>query len=94
MPSKQGDSEVAATEKLSGNVDVATIACGALLAILLYMVGMLLHRLIGLPAPVGMLFAAVAVQKNTRDSLRVTAAMESGYEQVPRIPQTGDMQSD
>ncbi|WP_447873506.1 2-hydroxycarboxylate transporter family protein [Serratia fonticola] len=62
MPSKQGDSEVAATEKLSGNVDVATIACGALLAILLYMVGMLLHRLIGLPAPVGMLFAAVAVK--------------------------------
>lgn len=40
------------------------------------------------------LFAAVAVQKNTRDSLRVTVAMESGYEQVPRIPQTGDMQSD
>ncbi|CAI1831884.1 2-hydroxycarboxylate transporter family protein [Serratia fonticola] len=62
MPNKQGDSEVAATEKLSGNVDVATIACGALLAILLYMVGMLLHRLIGLPAPVGMLFAAVAVK--------------------------------
>ena len=43
-------------------MDVSTIACGALLAILLYMVGMLLHRLIGLPAPVGMLFAAVAVK--------------------------------
>ncbi|WP_213976171.1 2-hydroxycarboxylate transporter family protein, partial [Serratia marcescens] len=62
MPSKQGDSDMNAVEKISGKVDVSTIACGALLAILLYMVGMLLHRLIGLPAPVGMLFAAVAVK--------------------------------
>ncbi|MCP1105306.1 2-hydroxycarboxylate transporter family protein [Serratia nevei] len=62
MPSKQGDSDMDAVEKISGKVDVSTIACGALLAILLYMVGMLLHRLIGLPAPVGMLFAAVAVK--------------------------------
>ncbi|MDR2291564.1 MAG: 2-hydroxycarboxylate transporter family protein, partial [Serratia marcescens] len=62
MPSKQGDSGMNAVEKISGKVDVSTIACGALLAILLYMVGMLLHRLIGLPAPVGMLFAAVAVK--------------------------------
>lgn len=62
MPSKQGESEMSAVEKISGKVDVSTIACGALLAILLYMVGMLLHRMMGLPAPVGMLFAAVAVK--------------------------------
>ena len=63
MPSKQGDSEMPVAEQASGKmVDVSTIACGALLAILLYMVGMLLNRLIGLPAPVGMLFAAVAVK--------------------------------
>nr|UKE83743.1 2-hydroxycarboxylate transporter family protein [Pectobacterium sp. PL152] len=46
----------------SGKADVTTIASGALLAILLYMVGMLGHKLIGLPAPVGMLFAAVLVK--------------------------------
>lgn len=54
---------MAAVDKISGKVDVSTIACGALLAILLYMVGMLLHRMSGLPAPVGMLFAAVAVKR-------------------------------
>ncbi|WP_337264180.1 MULTISPECIES: 2-hydroxycarboxylate transporter family protein [unclassified Serratia (in: enterobacteria)] len=63
MPSKQGESEMPVAEQASAkSVDVSTIACGALLAILLYMVGMLLNRLIGLPAPVGMLFAAVAVK--------------------------------
>ncbi|OMQ19973.1 2-hydroxycarboxylate transporter family protein [Serratia oryzae] len=63
MPSKQGESEMPVAEQASGkSVDVSTIACGALLAILLYMVGMLLNRMIGLPAPVGMLFAAVAVK--------------------------------
>jgi Na+/citrate or Na+/malate symporter len=63
MPSKQGECEMPVAEQASGKmVDVSTIACGALLAILLYMVGMLLNRLIGLPAPVGMLFAAVAVK--------------------------------
>ncbi|MBN3137069.1 2-hydroxycarboxylate transporter family protein [Pectobacterium punjabense] len=46
----------------SGKADVTTIASGALLAILLYMIGMLGHKVIGLPAPVGMLFAAVLVK--------------------------------
>lgn len=40
----------------SGKVDVTAIASGALLAVLLYMVGMLGQKLTGLPAPVGMLF--------------------------------------
>ncbi len=46
----------------SGKADVTTIASGALLAVLLYMVGMLGHRIIGLPAPVGMLFVAVLIK--------------------------------
>ncbi|PWC18618.1 malate permease [Brenneria roseae subsp. roseae] len=46
----------------SGKADVTTIASGALLAILLYMIGMLGHKMIGLPAPVGMLFVAVLVK--------------------------------
>ncbi|TDS88230.1 Na+/citrate or Na+/malate symporter [Rahnella sp. BIGb0236] len=63
MPSSKN--ATADSSKLSGTggkTDVTTIAAGALLAVLLYMVGMLLHKLIGLPAPVGMLFAAVALK--------------------------------
>ncbi|MEH0874700.1 2-hydroxycarboxylate transporter family protein [Pectobacterium cacticida] len=66
MPNKGndlGDSGSHATSSgLSGKMDVTTIASGALLAILLYMVGMLGHKMVGLPAPVGMLFAAVLVK--------------------------------
>ncbi|NMP27867.1 2-hydroxycarboxylate transporter family protein [Rahnella sp. SAP-1] len=50
------------TQAFSGKTDVTTIATGALLAVLLYMVGMLGYRLIGLPAPVGMLFVAVLLK--------------------------------
>jgi Na+/citrate or Na+/malate symporter len=41
---------------------VTTLASGALLAVLLYMLGMLGQKLIGLPAPVGMLFLAVLLK--------------------------------
>ncbi|TCV95211.1 2-hydroxycarboxylate transporter family protein [Biostraticola tofi] len=44
------------------DLPVSAIASGVLLAVLLYMVGMLIHRLVGLPAPVGMLFAAVIMK--------------------------------
>ena len=52
---------------LGGIVPFAVYACpmlasGALLAVLLYMMGMLGHKLIGLPAPVGMLFLAVLLK--------------------------------
>lgn len=50
------------TSAFSGKADVTTIASGALLAVLLYMLGMLGHKLIGLPAPVGMLFIAVFIK--------------------------------
>ncbi|ELY3984215.1 2-hydroxycarboxylate transporter family protein [Cronobacter muytjensii] len=50
------------TTAFSGKADVTTIASGALLAVLLYMLGMLGHKVIGLPAPVGMLFIAVFIK--------------------------------
>ncbi|WP_039055369.1 2-hydroxycarboxylate transporter family protein [Enterobacter sp. Bisph1] len=63
MPNRSnGDEQAPAAPAFSGKTDVTTIAAGALLAVLLYMIGMLGHKLIGLPAPVGMLFAAVLVK--------------------------------
>ncbi|MEE3662889.1 2-hydroxycarboxylate transporter family protein [Brenneria sp. g21c3] len=58
----EGQKPHAQSNAFSGKTDVTTMASGALLAVLLYMVGMLLHKLIGLPAPVGMLFAAVLLK--------------------------------
>jgi malate:Na+ symporter len=43
-------------------VDVGTIAAGGITAITIYLAGMLLHSLVGLPAPVGMLFFAVLLR--------------------------------
>ena len=63
MPNRSnGDEPASATPAFSGKTDVTTIATGALLAVLLYMIGMLGHKLIGLPAPVGMLFVAVLIK--------------------------------
>jgi len=50
------------TGQFSGNIDVTTIAAGVLLAVLMYMVGVLIQHWIGLPAPVGMLFIAVIIK--------------------------------
>jgi len=61
MPAKKGHLG-SGTDEFNGNPGVNALACGALLAILLYMVGMLGQKWIGLPAPVGMLFAAVVVK--------------------------------
>jgi Na+/citrate or Na+/malate symporter len=63
MPDQPNSAEKSApAPAFSGKADVTTIASGALLAVLLYMLGMLGHKLIGLPAPVGMLFMAVLVK--------------------------------
>ncbi len=63
MPNRSnGDEQAPAAPAFSGKTDVTTIAAGALLAVLLYMIGMLGHKLIGLPAPVGMLFIAVLIK--------------------------------
>ncbi|MXS14046.1 2-hydroxycarboxylate transporter family protein [Klebsiella oxytoca] len=47
---------------VESKMDVTTLASGALLAVLLYMLGMLGQKTIGLPAPVGMLFLAVLLK--------------------------------
>ncbi|HCF8067216.1 TPA: 2-hydroxycarboxylate transporter family protein [Klebsiella michiganensis] len=62
MPDRQGDVGNSLTNELSGKVDVTTLASGALLAVLLYMLGMLIQKYTGLPAPVGMLFVAVLMK--------------------------------
>lgn len=62
MPGKNTQAAGSLTAAFSGKTDVTTIASGALLAVLLYMLGMLGHKLIGLPAPVGMLFIAVFIK--------------------------------
>ncbi|WP_392565507.1 2-hydroxycarboxylate transporter family protein [Utexia brackfieldae] len=63
MPSTGGDEETISLQSKSDLPnDVTTFASGVLLATMLYMIGMIGHKLIGLPAPVGMLFAAVAVK--------------------------------
>ncbi|ACS86009.1 2-hydroxycarboxylate transporter family protein [Musicola paradisiaca] len=65
MPNKANDTEQAPaslTSAVSGKMDPSNLAAGALLAILLYMVGMVGQKTIGLPAPVGMLFVAVFVK--------------------------------
>lgn len=62
MPDHQGDVGSSLTNEMSGKVDVTTLASGALLAVLLYMLGMLIQKYTGLPAPVGMLFVAVLMK--------------------------------
>ena len=44
------------------SVDASTIAAGGITAITVYLVGIWLHSLVGLPAPVGMLFVAVLLK--------------------------------
>ena len=63
----------------SGIVDVTAIASGALLAVLLYMVGMLGQKLTGLPAPVRMLFLAVLVKLVNGVSPRILAGSQVVY---------------
>ncbi len=63
MPNRSHETRsLSESEGVSGKTDVGTLASGALLAVLLYMMGMLGHKLIGLPAPVGMLFLAVLLK--------------------------------
>ena len=65
QPHQDGDIDVQAVheeggaEQGVGHVGVSTIAAAGLTAITLYLLGVLCHHLIGLPAPVAMLFLAV-----------------------------------
>jgi malate:Na+ symporter len=49
-------------EEIPTAPDVNTVAAAAITAISLYLVGLLCHRLFGLPAPVAMLFVAVFIK--------------------------------
>ena len=62
MPNRANADATVSQPAFSGKADVTTIASGALLAVLLYMLGMLGQKTIGLPAPVGMLFLAVLLK--------------------------------
>ena len=46
-------------DERGGPIDVSTVAAAGLAAITLYLLGIMCHRLFGLPAPVAMLFLAV-----------------------------------
>ena len=56
-----GHDDLAPTAQ-AAHVEVADVAAAALFAISLYMLGLLCNRIIGLPAPVAMLFIAVVVK--------------------------------
>ncbi|OSN11099.1 malate permease [Lonsdalea iberica] len=81
LPGKLNDDKktTALSAELSGKIDVTALAAGALLAIMLYMVGMLGHKYIGLPAPVGMLFAAVLVKLANGVSPRIREGSQVVY---------------
>jgi malate:Na+ symporter len=58
-------------EEITGNMDVSTIAAAGIVAISLYLVGVMCHSLFGLPAPVAMLFIAVIVKLTSAISPRL-----------------------
>ena len=64
-------------------MDVTTLASGALLAVLLYMLGMLGQKTIGLPAPVGMLFLAVLLKLVNGVSPRLQEGSQMVYKFFP-----------
>ncbi len=61
QPNGQDDLALAATESRDGKggMDVTNIAAAGLTAITLYLLGVMMHHMTGLPAPVAMLFLAV-----------------------------------
>jgi CCS family citrate carrier protein len=60
-----------------GRVDVSTVAAAGLAAITLYLLGVMCHRLFGLPAPVAMLFLAVLA--------KLTSAVSPQLEQGGKV---------
>lgn len=65
MPGSHEEVDMATQSKnnaLKGSIDVTGLAAAAMMALLLYMAGIVGQRLIDIPAPVCMLFAAVIVK--------------------------------
>jgi malate:Na+ symporter len=70
QPGEQDDMKPA-QEEIAGNMDVSTIAAAGIVAVSLYLVGVMCHSLFGLPAPVAMLFIAVLVKLTSAISPRL-----------------------
>lgn len=62
-------------------VDVTTIAAGGVTAIVLYLVGVMSHSLAGIPAPIGMLLAAILLKV----FMVVPPSLEEGARSVSRF---------
>lgn len=58
----ENDEMQPAQEEIGAHVDISHIAAAGLTAISLYMIGLMGHKLFGFPAPVTMLFVAVAAK--------------------------------
>ncbi|EEA04144.1 Citrate carrier protein [Burkholderia sp. H160] len=58
----EADEMTASNEEICGHVEVGHIAAAGITAITLYLIGLMANKLIGLPAPVAMLFLAVLVK--------------------------------
>jgi malate:Na+ symporter len=67
----ENDDMQPAQEEITGNMDVSTIAAAGMVAVSLYLVGVMCHSLFGLPAPVAMLFIAVIVKLTSAVSPRL-----------------------
>jgi CCS family citrate carrier protein len=88
QPSARGESDLAglaAHEETPATVDITAIAGAGLTAIVLYLLGVMLFHLIGLPAPVAMLFLAVVAKLSSAVSPR----LQSGGLIVYRFVQLG-----
>jgi malate:Na+ symporter len=70
QPGEQDDMKPA-QEEIAGNMDVSTIAAAGIVAVSLYLVGVMCHGLFGIPAPVAMLFIAVLVKLTSAISPRL-----------------------
>ncbi|GAA5110071.1 2-hydroxycarboxylate transporter family protein [Orbus sasakiae] len=78
-PSEKDDLLAHKITKTESAMDVTTFASGVLLAAMLYMVGMIGHKVTGIPAPVGMLFAAVFVKLVSGVSPKVLSGSQVVY---------------
>ena len=79
LPASEEDQIINKTAKTESVIDVTTFASGVLLAAILYMVGMIGHKVTGIPAPVGMLFAAVLVKLVSGVSPKVLSGSQVVY---------------
>lgn len=78
LPSDQSEN-ASLHAQVETTADVTTFASGVLLATMLYMVGMIVQKLIGLPAPIGMLFAAILVKLTSAVSPRILSGSQVVY---------------